>query len=35
MTPKGIITSLDLRKPIYKDTTNYGHLGKENLPWER
>lgn len=34
MTPKGIITSLDLRKPIYKETTNYGHLGKENLPWE-
>jgi S-adenosylmethionine synthetase len=35
MTPKGIITSLDLRKPIYKETTNYGHLGKENLPWEK
>ena len=35
MTPKGIITSLDLRKPIYKATTNYGHFGKENLSWEK
>ncbi|MBQ6860493.1 MAG: methionine adenosyltransferase [Clostridia bacterium] len=35
MTPKGIITSLDLRKPIYKETTNYGHFGKENLSWEK
>ena len=35
LTPKGIINHLDLRKPIYKETTNYGHFGKENLPWER
>ena len=34
LTPKGIIRSLDLRKPIYKHTTNYGHLGKEGLKWE-
>ena len=34
LTPRGIINSLDLRKPIYTKTTNYGHFGKENLPWE-
>ncbi|MBR3881769.1 MAG: methionine adenosyltransferase [Clostridia bacterium] len=34
LTPRGIINSLDLRRPIYKQTTNYGHFGKENLPWE-
>ena len=35
LTPRGIIKSLDLRRPIYKQTTNYGHFGKENLPWEQ
>ena len=35
LTPRGIINSLDLRRPIYKQTTNYGHFGKENLPWEK
>lgn len=35
LTPKGIIEYLDLRKPIYKKTTNYGHFGKEGLPWEK
>ena len=35
MTPKGIIRTLDLRKPIYKTTTNYGHFGKEELTWEK
>ena len=35
LTPKGIITYLDLKKPIYKETTNYGHFGKENLTWEK
>ena len=34
LTPKGIIKYLDLKKPIYKETTNYGHFGKENLAWE-
>ena len=34
LTPKGIIERLDLRKPIYKYTTNYGHLGKKGLKWE-
>ena len=35
LTPSGIINYLDLRKPIYKGTTNYGHFGKKELPWEK
>ena len=35
LTPRGIINYLDLQKPIYRLTTNYGHFGKENLPWEK
>ena len=35
LTPRGIINYLDLRRPIYRKTTNYGHFGKENLPWEK
>ena len=35
LTPNGIIKYLDLKKPIYKQTTNYGHFGKEKLPWEK
>ena len=35
LTPRGIIDYLGLREPIYKTTTNYGHFGKNDLPWER
>lgn len=35
LTPRGIINYLDLQRPIYKLTTNYGHFGKENLTWEK
>ncbi len=35
LTPNGIINYLDLKKPIYTKTTNYGHFGKQDLPWER
>ena len=35
LTPRGIINYLELYKPIYRQTTNYGHFGKENLPWEK
>ena len=35
LTPNGLIDYLDLRKPIYRLTTNYGHFGKENLSWEK
>ena len=35
LTPDGIIKYLDLKNVKYTDTTNYGHFGKENLPWEK
>lgn len=35
LTPKGMIEYLGLQNPIYTKTTNYGHFGKENLPWEK
>ena len=35
LTPKGIIGRFDLFKPIYSSTTNYGHFGKDYLPWEK
>lgn len=35
LTPAGIIEYLGLQNPIYSETTNYGHFGKENLPWEK
>ena len=35
LTPRGIINYLGLQEPIYKKTTNYGHFGKEDLPWEK
>ena len=31
----GIIKQLDLRRPIYSQTSAYGHFGKPNLPWEQ
>jgi S-adenosylmethionine synthetase len=34
LTPKGIIDRFDLFRPIYGETTNYGHFGKHYLPWE-
>ena len=34
LTPRGIINRFKLFRPIYSSTTNYGHFGKENLPWE-
>lgn len=30
-----IISELDLRRPIYRSTVNYGHFGKKDLPWEQ
>lgn len=37
MRPSGIIKTLDLRKPIFRATTNYGHFGRENqgFIWEK
>ena len=36
-TPSGIIKSLDLRRPIYKQTAAYGHFGRDDIdvPWEK
>jgi len=36
LTPKGIIESLDLRRPIYRATAAYGHFGRNepNFTWE-
>ncbi|HEX6494713.1 MAG TPA: methionine adenosyltransferase [Acidobacteriaceae bacterium] len=36
LTPKGIIESLDLRRPIYKKTAAYGHFGRKekDFLWE-
>ncbi len=37
LSPGGIISALDLRRPIYKQTAAYGHFGRNDLdlPWER
>jgi S-adenosylmethionine synthetase len=32
--PAAIIERLRLLQPIYRQTTNYGHFGKRDLPWE-
>lgn len=32
--PAKVIEQLDLLRPIYRKTTNYGHFGREGLPWE-
>lgn len=37
LTPAGIIDSLDLRRPIYRQTAAYGHFGRNDLDlsWEK
>ncbi len=37
LRPAAIIRELDLRRPIYRQTAAYGHMGRENLglPWEK
>ena len=37
LSPDGIIRSLDLRRPIYRQTAAYGHFGRTDveLPWEQ
>jgi S-adenosylmethionine synthetase len=37
LTPKGIIESLDLRRPIYRESARHGHFGRElpGFTWER
>ena len=37
LRPKGIVTMLDLLRPIYEKTAAYGHFGREEkaFTWER
>jgi S-adenosylmethionine synthetase len=37
LTPRGIIESLNLRRPIYRKTASYGHFGREepDFTWEK
>ena len=35
LRPNAIIDRLQLRRPIYRANCNYGHFGKENMPWEQ
>jgi S-adenosylmethionine synthetase len=37
LRPAAIIDTLDLRRPIYRKTSNYGHFGRElpEFSWER
>jgi S-adenosylmethionine synthetase len=32
--PADIVEQLDLLRPIYRESTHYGHFAKDNLPWE-
>lgn len=32
--PADIVKQLDLLRPIYKESTHYGHFGKSSMPWE-
>ncbi len=34
LTPKGIIESLNLKQPIYRQSAAYGHFGRDIFPWE-
>ena len=37
LRPAGIIQMLDLKRPIYRQTAAYGHMGRTDidLPWEK
>jgi len=35
LTPAGIIQRLDLKKPIYRNTSSYGHFGRNEFSWEK
>jgi S-adenosylmethionine synthetase len=34
LTPKGIVNTLDLKRPIYEQTARYGHFGHPEFTWE-
>jgi len=35
MSPSGIIKTLNLKRPIYRKTSTYGHFGRQEFPWEK
>ncbi len=35
MSPAGIIKTLNLKRPIYRETSTYGHFGRSQFPWEK
>jgi S-adenosylmethionine synthetase len=35
LTPKSIIADLDLKKPVYRKTSAYGHFGRAEFSWEK
>jgi len=35
LTPQGIIGTLDLLRPIYRETASYGHFGRDGFSWEK
>jgi S-adenosylmethionine synthetase len=35
LTPQGIIEQLDLKKPVYRATSAYGHFGRPEFSWEK
>jgi S-adenosylmethionine synthetase len=35
LSPAGIIKTLDLLRPIYRQTASYGHFGRAGFPWEK
>jgi S-adenosylmethionine synthetase len=35
LTPKGIIETFGLRRPIFRQTAAFGHFGRNEFPWEK
>ena len=35
LSPNGIISFLDLRRPVYEETARYGHFGHQQFSWEQ
>ena len=35
LSPGGIVSTLDLKKPVYRKTASYGHFGRDGFSWER
>lgn len=34
LSPSGIASTLNLKRPIYRETARYGHFGRSEFPWE-